>query len=262
MSRNNFEKIRQGSELLLLALVMLCSSSLNANAQQSTRLNLEVRIVQTSKEQIKAEIGRFIVPENYRRPSGKQITLAFIRFGATTRNPGPPMLYLAGGPGTSGIEYATGRRFESYLGLRQFGDIIALDQRGTGLSPPSLNCPRKFFYPLDRAATRQSLARAYRSFARPCSQYWKRKGVDLAAYNTEASADDVKALSDIMGVKQFRLFAASYGTHLGLSIIRRHPDLVERAVFGGIEGPDQTIKLPLDVETHLAKVSNMIAADP
>jgi pimeloyl-ACP methyl ester carboxylesterase len=58
------------------------------------------------------------------------------------------------------------------------------------------------------------------------------------------------------------LFGASYGSHLGLSIIRRHPEIVERAVLGGIEGPDQTIKLPVNVESHLSEVSRLIAADP
>ena len=255
------ENIRGRLKAAALLLVLLLTPFVVARAQSGSKLRIEDRVVHTATETIPAEVGHFEVPQNYHHPSGKAITLAFIRFKSTEVNPGAPILYLAGGPGTSGITYATGPKFEPYLTLRQFGDVIALDQRGTGLSEPNLTCPDRFVYPLNKPADREQLTRACQRFAHDCALYWRGKGVDLKDYNTEASADDVKALADILGVKQVRLFGASYGSHLGLSIIRRHPEIVERAVLGGIEGPDQTIKLPANVESHLSEVSRLIATD-
>ena len=246
--------------LILMSLVF--GSGSISSAQSSANLRFEHYVIQTGQERIVAELGRFDVPENHRQPKGKRITLAFVRIKATGRVAGAPILYLAGGPGTSGIADIASPRFEAYLSLRKFGDVIALDQRGTGSSVPRLDCPQPFAYPADKAADRASMTSAYQFLARDCANYWRKKSVNLADYNTEASADDVKALAGALGAKQFRLFGASYGTHLGLSIIRRHPEIVERAVFGGVEGPDQTIKLPANVEHHLSDISKLIAADP
>jgi pimeloyl-ACP methyl ester carboxylesterase len=71
-----------------------------------------------------------------------------------------------------------------------------------------------------------------------------------------------KILADALGIKTFILFGASYGSHLGLAILRYHPELVRRAVLGGIEGPDQTFKLPANGDIQLNTVSALIGADP
>jgi pimeloyl-ACP methyl ester carboxylesterase len=111
-------------------------------------------------------------------------------------------------------------------------------------------------------ATTDLLAKAYSSFAAKCASYWKQKGTDLSAYNTEASARDVQMLANALGIQKFRLFGASYGSHLGIAVIRYHPEIVERAVLGAIEGPDHTIKLPADADAQLAAISKLIASDP
>lgn len=47
-----------------------------------------------------------------------------------------------------------------------------------------------------------------------------------------------------------------------MAIMRYHPELVERAVFSAVEGPDHTIKLPANGDAHLNQVSKLIALDP
>src|SRR6266699_511060 len=89
-----------------LALLIPCWL-LPALAQAPTDLKIEPRAVQFGLQRIDTEIGTFSVPERYAQPHGRRITLAFIRYRATTANPGTPILYLAGGPGTSGIDYVT-----------------------------------------------------------------------------------------------------------------------------------------------------------
>ncbi|MGD8415278.1 MAG: hypothetical protein PVF33_13645, partial [Candidatus Latescibacterota bacterium] len=105
---------------------------------------------------VSAEWGMLTVPENRRRPDTGAIELSFVRFPATTSRPGHPVLFLAGGPGQSGVEFARGSHFPLFMSLRDVGDVIALDQRGTGSSRPRLLCGSDGFrMPPDRPAVRE-----------------------------------------------------------------------------------------------------------
>ena len=85
-----------------------------------------------------AEWGTLTVPENRRRSDSNPVELSFVRFPATTPDPGHAVLFLAGGPGESGIQSARGGHFSIFMALREVSDVIALDQRGTGASRRSL----------------------------------------------------------------------------------------------------------------------------
>jgi pimeloyl-ACP methyl ester carboxylesterase len=91
---------------------------------------------------------------------------------------------------------------------------------------------------------------------------WRAKGVDLSAYNTDESADDLENLRKALGVKKISLRATSYGTHLALATLRRHGGSIERAVLMGVEGPDDTQKLPSDIDKQLEIVLDLAKADP
>src|SRR5690242_8406732 len=135
-------------------------------------------------QKIDAELGRLVVQENRISPRSNRIELAFVRFKSTVENPGPPIVYLAGGPGGSGIATARGPRFGLFMAMREVGDVIALDQRGVGLSQPNLECRETLEYPLDRPGRRDEMLRLFRERSRACARSWKERGVDLPAYNT------------------------------------------------------------------------------
>ena len=210
---------------------------------------------------VAAEIGRFRVPENRDRPDGRTIGLAFVRFPSTSPTPGPPIVYLAGGPGGAGTDAASGTRFDLFQALRSVADVVAFDQRGTGLSDRVPDCPFETDVPLDRPVDRDAQAAAMAETTRQCAAHWRRLGVDLAAYHTEASADDLDALRQALGADRVSLWAISYGTHLALSAIRRHPGAVARAVLAGVEGPDHTLKLPSHQQALLEQVAARHAAE-
>ena len=84
--------------------------------------------------------GTFNVPENRANPRSRTLTLHYVRFPATGPKPGSPIVYLAGGPGGSGIGTARDRRFAIFAQMREFGDVIAFDQRGTGASNDAPEC--------------------------------------------------------------------------------------------------------------------------
>jgi pimeloyl-ACP methyl ester carboxylesterase len=206
------------------------------------------------QRRIRAELGILSVPENRRSPTGRRVVIRFVRFPSTSANPGPPVIYLAGGPGGSGIRSAAGDRFALFMKMREAGDVIALDQRGVA---EPLDCPGTFDYPLDRALTEAIAADTLRPYIARCVEHWRGRA-DLSAYNTIESADDLDSLREALGAETISLWGISYGTHLGLAYIRRHPDRVHRAVLAGVEGPDHTYKLPADVDAALVRAAQSL----
>jgi len=227
-------------------------------------LKLKPYVFENGKgEKVDAELGVLLVPENRKDPQSNLVELAFVRFKSTAKNPGPPIVYLAGGPGGSGTGAATGSRFPLFMALRELGDVIAFDQRGTGMSKPNLTCLQRFDLPLDVVPSREAVGRILRERSRDCAFYWHNiQRVDLTGYNTNERADDLEDLRKALGAKQIGLWAISYGTHLGLATIKRHPDSISRAILAGTEGPDHTYKLPSNIQAHLSDLAAVIKADP
>ena len=213
-------------------------------------------------QRIQAELGRFVVPERHEKRDGHQISLAFVRLKSTSAQPGPPIVYLAGGPGGSGIELAKGPRGQAFLAMCEAGDVIALDQRGVGLSQPNLACPGSLDFPLTAPGDRQAVLARFSEKSRACASFWRERGVDLSAYNVVESAHDLDSLRRALGAKTIRLWGSSYGTFLALAVIRHHGDVIDRAVLSGVEGPDHTLKLPSTTDRQLKVLAKLVAADP
>lgn len=216
------------------------------------------------QHRVPAELGRLLVPENRSKPGGNLIEIAFVRFASTAARPGPPLIYLAGGPGGEGI--AVGRwseaMFQWFMHLREAGDVILLDQRGTGMSNPSLHSMERWDLPLDEPGSREQIAAVARERSRATIAYWQSRGVDLTGYTSAESADDVDAVRAALGAEKMRLYGASYGSHLALATVKRHADTIDRAIIALVEGPDHTIKLPSNSQAQLERVAARARADP
>ncbi len=162
------------------------------------------------------ECGDLIVYED-RAAATRTLRLHYIRFhgsGSTTA----ASIYLDGGPGGSGEGIVS---YFAYLGhpfldpLLAIGDFLVIGQRGTALSVPFLDCQE------------QSCA----DFA---GEY------DLPSFNTAANADDVNDLRAALGYQQLNLYGISYGSRLGLEVLRRHGEQVRVAVIDGLV-PSQVV---------------------
>ncbi len=217
--------------------------------------------VASNGTKIDAEKSEIRVPENRAKPGSRSIALRFVRFRSTAKEPGNPIVYLAGGPGGSGIDAAKGSRFPLFQALREFGDVIAFDQRGTGASEPDLRCKDTYQVPpgepLDRVKSGALMAAA----ARECAQRLRASGVDLAGYNTRESAADLEDLRKALGARKLDLWGISYGTHLAVAALRYHPGTVDRVILAGIEGPDDTYKLPSDQQSLVEEIARLAAKD-
>src|ERR1043165_3276695 len=244
-------------------LILIAVISVNAQPKSGTLKIKPYTFENDKKEKVDAEFGTLLVPENRSNPESNLIELAFVRFKSTSKNPGPPIVYLAGGPGGSGIYTAKGSRFPLFMALREVADVIAFDQRGTGFSKPDLNCYEQLALPLDVVPSREAALTELRKNARGCIEYWRDiQRVDLTGYNTNESADDLEDWRQALGANQLSLWSISYGTHLALATIRRHPQSIHRAILAGTEGPDHTYKLPSNIQKHLEDLAAVIKADP
>ena len=248
--------------VLLTIASLLLAASVTAQPKPGT-LKIKPYTFEAEKEKVDAEFGTLLVPENRSNPESNLIEVAFVRFKSTAKNPGPPIVYLAGGPGGSGIFAAKGSRFPLFMALREIADVIAYDQRGVGFSKPNLSCLDRLALPLDVAPTREAAIKELRKNGDSCKSYWRDiQRVDLTAYNTNENADDLDDLRKALGVNQISLWSISYGTHLAFATMRRHPKSIHRAILAGTEGPDHTYKLPSNIQKHLEDLAALIKADP
>lgn len=206
-------------------------------------------------ESIPAERGSFAVPKNRVTAARLEtMTLRYVRFPSTAAQPGPPIVFLAGGPGDAATRAFRGMPRDMLDRLRAVADVIAFDQRGTGTSDPAAVCPPGAPAPLDRPLDPVALVDALRARLTACLSSLTASGVDVGGLTTGESADDVDDLREALGAPQVMLLAGSYGTHLALAVARRHPGAVARMVLLGVEGPDDTVKLPMRVDETLARI--------
>ena len=169
--------------------------------------------LRTSKGTEPSTLHRIEVAENRAKPKGARITLAVVRLAATAPTSRPPVIYLAGGPGQSGIAAAQiSDTYDILERIRRTADVLLLDQRGTGQSVPRLSCPSTHALPADVFASSAAMQRALEPTLRDCLQSWRARGADLAAYNTEASADDVADVAKALNIARLSVFGFSYGT--------------------------------------------------
>jgi pimeloyl-ACP methyl ester carboxylesterase len=236
--------------------------SINAQEERAGRLVIEPHSFKTfDGREHAAELGKLWVRENRNSQSSRLIQLAFVRLKSTASQPGAPIIWLAGGPGTPGI--LMGRipvYFSLFDKLREVADVILLDQRGSGMSVPNLNCPATPV-PTDAFETAEKWLRAYSGMSRACAEHWRAQGVDLPAYTTEANADDIDDLRQALGAERISLIGHSYGTVLAQAVIRRHNDRLNRVVLASTDTPDTLLTLPSTWDMLFKKLSSFASED-
>lgn len=208
-----------------------------------------------------AELGRLWVPENRNSQSKRLIQLAFIRLKSKVKQPGSPIVWLAGGPGTPGI--VMGRipvYFSLFDKLRDVSDVILLDQRGSGMSTPNLQCAPAPV-PTDVFESATKWLQSYTDLSRTCAEHWRSQGIDLTAYTTDANADDLNDLRRALGADKISLIGHSYGTVLAQSAVRRHGVHLDRLVLASVEGTDNLLSLPGVWDMLLNKLSYFVSQD-
>lgn len=213
-------------------------------------------------ETVAAYAGTLAVSENRDEPDSRRIALSYVRFPATGERPGPPIVYLAGGPGGSGIATARGPRFPLFMAMREHGDVIALDQRGTGESSDLPECTSSVTVPDTEPVSDEELAALWRAAITECGAFWRDSGIDLDGYTTRESVRDLAELRARLGAERLALWGISYGSHLALAALDAIPEQIDRAVIASAEGLDQTVKLPARTDAYFARLQEAVDSQP
>ncbi|GEA12196.1 alpha/beta hydrolase [Alteromonas sp. KUL49] len=208
--------------------------------------------------------GYFMVPENRNNPDSRDIRVNYVRFPALTdaAAKNAPIVYLAGGPGGSGIGTAKWRRFPLFEAMRKHGDVIALDQRGTGASEQAKECVSSIVLPLNQVSTTEQISSAYTRAATECFEQWKFQGIDVYGYTTVQNALDIDDLREHLGAEKVSLWGISYGSHLALAAMKLLPEHIDRVVLASVEGLNQTVKLPQRTDEYFTAVQGVINQQP
>lgn len=207
---------------------------------------------------LRVTTGTVAVPERHASAADATgtIELAFVRVQLEEKTTASAHILLAGGPGASGVDGVLSlakRGGKSMLDL--FGsDIVGMDQRGSGRTTPSLVVGTRYDLALDRPASPEDWLPRITAVSAVAVADLRSRGIDLGAYNTRESADDVDALRRALGYRLWTLWGRSYGSHLALAVLRQHPQSVQRVVLAGPEGPDQTWKLPSQADAVIERL--------
>jgi pimeloyl-ACP methyl ester carboxylesterase len=251
-----------------------CAVAYGLSCVAAPRVTAQVRDLQTSQliandgTAFEVTSGVVRVPEQRTAGAaartGRTIDLAVARI----RRTGAPAsssahVILAGGPGDSGVDQVLGlaRQGGALLADLLNGDLIGIDQRGTGRSVPNLSSSALYGLPLDQPGSMETWLPIIERVSRDEAARLRASGIGLEAYNTRESADDVNAVREALRYMRLTLWGRSYGTHLALATIARHPAIVERLILVSPEGLDHTWKLPSQVDAVLERLETRGAGD-
>jgi pimeloyl-ACP methyl ester carboxylesterase len=154
------------------------------------------------------------------------------------KNPHPelaPIVFLDGGPGVHSLDWTTKTRPLNFvLQLAIEHDLIFFDQRGTGYSQPTLDCPeitQVDYSNLEKNSQSRTAGQQSNAALSACHDRLVRQGVKLTSYSTAASAADVNDLRQALGYEKVNLYGVSYGTRLAQSVMLQFPQTVRSVVL-------------------------------
>ncbi len=212
---------------------------------------------------LEARCGTVTVPADWATGDGT-IELPVAVFPSTSADPArDPVIYLEGGPGSHTLETLIYSAEDIIEPLADRGDVIFFDQRGAGLSTPRLVCDEveEITRQLeddpsisDDRAQEESLDALAR-----CRQRLLDDGIDLTDYNSINNAHDVEAIRRALEYDQWNLYGISYGTKLGLEVLRQHPEAVRTAVLDSVY-PPQVDSVRDNPETFVDSYEAVLAA--
>ncbi len=165
--------------------------------------------------------GTLFVPENRADANSPDVELfvAYVESRMDTNN--APIVYLEGGPGGAASIVVTDW---ITFGITQTYDAIFIDQRGTGLSYPSLNC-----WEFDQSEDDEWLGE--------CRGRLVDEGVDLNMYNSANNANDIHDLLVALDIPQANIYGSSYGVRLALTVMRDFPERIRAVIIDAVYPP-------------------------
>ncbi len=208
---------------------------------------------------IDGEIGFLEVPENRKNPSSRKIRLKYVHLKSLSKKTNSPIVYLEGGNGISTWEADSPKDLEDRVPLLKVADLIFLDRRGS--NDKVLTYISKEAYPKDFFVSEIIANQHYQNIAKSALKVFHKNNVDISGYTVEEHANDVNDLMTALGYNYFTLFGFSYGSHIGMSVIKMFSNKVEKAIFVGADAPNQAFNFPRYLDHQIRKIGTLISQD-
>ncbi len=189
------------------------------------------------------ECATLEVPIDYAQPQGSTIKLALLRVKAkSTSGRLGSLVVNPGGPGGSGVEYASYANQIVGAPVRAAYDIVGFDPRGVGESEP-IDClddaGLDAFLGMDPTPDDLTEEQAFVAGAKALADGCKAHGGALLAHvSTVDAAKDMDVLRAALGEPKLNYLGKSYGTFLGSTYAGLFPAKVGRFVLDGVVPPD------------------------
>lgn len=264
------------SKLLLIIVVpLLCFTTCKNSRQKTfhtsvapapeagTMFIFPERIVLEDGGFFNAERAVMFVPLNRSVNNSDVISLDVYRFRASDKaKPGtPPIFYLHGGPSFLGLEEQLkepGNFEKNWMFMLDVADVVVVSQRGIGPSKPTTTVETtEMTFPPDVAFNYDQAAESQQKLMASERMEWEKLGLDLQGYTVLEAAEDVNDVRKALGYDKITIWGGSFGSHWGMSLMRLHPEIIERAILRGMEGPDHTYDHP----GHAWNVYKRVAED-
>ncbi len=187
--------------------------------------------------------GYLVVPEDRQEPdNGKEVRIhvATVETDAADAPP-DPIVYLDGGPGGESLDALQFSLGQTWLDFTATRDMIFFDQRGVGLSTPSLECTETrdlTFDVIDQDLTGDEYLALEFDALTECRDRLIAAGVDLTQYTSAENAADVADLRVALGLDEWNLLGISYGTRLAETVMRDHPEGIRSVILDSTYTPD------------------------
>lgn len=197
-----------------------------------------------------AERGMMFVPINRSRENSGVIGIEVYRFKKSGKaNPEtPPIFFLHGGPSFGGLERPLeklGTFEEQWLPFLDVSDLVVVSQRGIGPSKPTTIIETTTEpQPPDQPYNDEKAVAEYQKVLAREKAVWEELGLDLSGFTVVEAAVDVNDVREALGYDKIVIWGGSFGSHWGMAVMRYYPEIVERAILRGMEGPDHTYDHP------------------
>lgn len=255
-----------------LVLIVVILSILFVGCKQDNKIGAFVKspspidLPEGLEESGKFEFGYMKVPELFEQPDGKTIDLAIAIFKCRSDTAIHATLTLcAGGPGLSNIDdfvpALAGGLGNLFLDTR---DVVIIESRGLKYSKPWLNIPgieKLQISLLDKNPSVDETITMYLDTLKTAHEKFTKEGIDLSAFNTLETSNEVAYVMQQLGYDKFSIFGTSYGTEIVQYLLMNHPERLTSVVMNGTMditrgGYDMHTNLIMALEALFGKINN------
>lgn len=209
--------------------------------------------------------GTFFVKENRSKNDSRVIGIGFSLF-KTDNTERPPVFFLPGGPGSSFLQSEPpdfDRTGGPFLANELLGrcDLVFVDQRGYSKRGLLLDDREFIAQPLEPNSALNFRVKEFERFTKEDVNRYKKREVDLSGYSILGCIDDVNDLRECLGYDKIILRGQSFGSQWSLGIMRKYPEIVERALLTGVEPLNNSYDMPSHVLNAVKRMWSWIDKD-